>query len=128
MNRLRGLLRHVDQKDRDTAVVDDRMVDRQRRLQCVASQIGERVGDSRNRLGIDADGCAIVVDAEDQRAAVRMVAERHEVLGQSVLVHRELRLQSSSFISWANGVRVSSRLRKAAVTQCFVAMYKYLLI
>ncbi len=67
------------------------MVYRQRRLYRVAPQVGQRSDDVRNAFGGQAHWLAVVVDAQHQRAAVGGVGKRHQVLGQSIFVIRQLR-------------------------------------
>lgn len=106
----------------DAVILHCGVIDHQERLYRCPSPGRERVRDVGNRVGADTDGLAVVVNAKDQRTGSRMVAERHQVLGQPVFVSESRAFQSSSFAPCGSGSRVSSRQRScnAPVFRCHV--------
>ena len=86
MHRLDRLPRHVHQHYRGSLVVTDRMINDKGRLDRMASQVGKRIGNRGDSLGIDILRRATVRDPKHQPTAVSMVGKRQQALGEPILV------------------------------------------
>ena len=85
------MLRHMHQQHRGTFECHGRVVDHQWRIDRIASEIGQRVGNLRHLGHVHTHRPALVVNAEGQHAAVALIGQCHQMLGQAVLVVRQAR-------------------------------------
>jgi hypothetical protein len=86
------VLWHAHEQQRHAGEFYDRMVNGNRRVDCVATQIGQGIGDVRYRRRIDALRLTVVSNAKYEAAAIGMICCRDQVLCESLLVLGEAHL------------------------------------